>query len=56
MREYCPKCDKDISQAVYEDWLEGRRGFMEYDDFECPHCNAKLSVTPDVTFYIEEIE
>ena len=55
MRDYCPKCEKDIGTFLYE--LELRDvNFTEWEKFECPECGAKLQVKLEAHFYVEEDE
>jgi acetone carboxylase gamma subunit len=52
---FCPKCDYDIDNFLYQLELE-ERNFFEYEKFECPECGAKLKVKLEASFYVEEDE
>ena len=48
---YCPKCDKDIFQAIYNEEI---RDFDNDHKFECPYCGAKLLVSMVWEYHAEE--
>jgi hypothetical protein len=54
MSTECPKCGKNIYQAVNDDFQDGI-GLGAFE-IECPECQAKLLVTPMVDFYLEEAD
>jgi uncharacterized protein with PIN domain len=55
MTTFCPKCDKDIENFLYELEL-GEKNFFVAEKTECPECGAKLQVKLEASFYVEEDE
>lgn len=55
MPTFCPKCDEDISNFLYQLELEDKN-FIEFEKCECPKCSAKLLAKLEVSFYVEEDE
>jgi hypothetical protein len=53
MRDYCPKCDEDISNFLISLELTDKN-FIEYEKFKCPECGIKLKVKLETSFHIEE--
>ena len=54
MRDFCPKCEADITDTLYALELHDDKNFIEFEKFECPECGAKLKVKLEASFYIEE--
>ena len=38
----CPYCNKEISEAIYEDWLGE---YCDEYEFTCPKCGEKIDIT-----------
>lgn len=53
MRNYCPECETDIFQELYDEFID-RIDFNKEYDFECPACGCKLVVSMDWDFVVNE--
>lgn len=52
-RSYCPKCDEDITNDLYEFWRD-EIDFGIRREYECPKCNAKLKTYLSLNYELEE--
>jgi DNA-directed RNA polymerase subunit RPC12/RpoP len=52
-RNFCPKCEKDIFQAIYDEEIHD---FDNGHKFICPYCGAKLLVGMTWEYFVEEDE
>lgn len=53
MRNICPKCEKDIYQELYEEFMEDL-DFHKVFTFDCPHCGTILEVSMEWNFIVQE--
>lgn len=55
-RSYCPNCDIDITNDLYEFWREESECLSKKLDYECPECHTKLKTYCSLNYELEEIE
>lgn len=53
MATFCPYCDEEIEDQIYQQWVGD---YLNIFDFKCPKCNKELEI--DVTavpeFHVEK--
>ena len=54
MTTFCPKCDTELDNFLYNLELRGEDAFFKWEKFECPHCGAKCQVKLEAAFLVEE--
>lgn len=55
-RSYCPKCDEDLTNDLYEFWREESDCLSKKLDYECPKCKTKLKTYCSLNYELEEVE
>jgi hypothetical protein len=54
MRDFCPKCEKDITDFLLDLELYCDKDYIIWTKCECPKCGTKLSVKLQACFLVEE--
>ena len=41
---FCPRCNKDLDDALRVSYLSGDQDYTTYFDWECPNCHETLLI------------